>query len=111
MHFQNEPQVQKLRKDVIKYNRLVRDLGLRDHQASQKKKVDHLEPNLMSRLGSARAEGKLEDIGFTDVSHLPTSHLDNSCPTGDHIKWTNVHFGIYHLEEKSQGYALCINLT
>jgi glycerol-3-phosphate O-acyltransferase/dihydroxyacetone phosphate acyltransferase len=37
VHFQNEPQVQKLRKDVIKYNRLVRDLGLRDHQASQKK--------------------------------------------------------------------------
>ena len=47
VHFHNEPQVQKLRKDVIKYNRLVRDLGLRDHQAS-KKMVDHLEPNLMS---------------------------------------------------------------
>lgn len=110
MHFQNEPQVQKLRKDVVKYNRLVRDLGLRDHQAS-KKMVDHLESNPMSHLGSTRAEGKLEDIGFTNVSHLPTSHLGTSCPTGDHIKRTNVYFGIYHLEEKSQGYAFCINFT
>ena len=36
VHFQTEPRVQKLRKDVLKYNRLVRDLGLRDHQASKK---------------------------------------------------------------------------
>lgn len=32
MHFQHEPRVQKLRENVLKYNRAVRDLGLRDHQ-------------------------------------------------------------------------------
>ncbi|KAG6832389.1 hypothetical protein H0H92_002657 [Tricholoma furcatifolium] len=32
VHFQDEPRVQKLRAKVLKYNRLVRDLGLRDHQ-------------------------------------------------------------------------------
>ncbi|KZV88840.1 hypothetical protein EXIGLDRAFT_678483 [Exidia glandulosa HHB12029] len=32
LHFKDEPRVQKLREDVIKYNRMVRDLGLRDHQ-------------------------------------------------------------------------------
>lgn len=32
VHFKDEPRVQKLRADVLKYNRLVRDLGLRDHQ-------------------------------------------------------------------------------
>ena len=32
VHFKDEPRVQTLRKDVLKYNRLVRDLGLRDHQ-------------------------------------------------------------------------------
>lgn len=68
--------------------------------------VKYLEPNLTSPLGPTRAEGKLEDIGFTDVSHLPSSHLGSSFPTGDHIKRTNVHFGVYHLEEKGQGYAL-----
>ncbi|KAJ7176861.1 hypothetical protein C8R46DRAFT_1077536 [Mycena filopes] len=31
-HFKDEPRVQKLRKDVLKYNRLVHDMGLRDHQ-------------------------------------------------------------------------------
>lgn len=31
-HFKKEPKVQELRIKVLKYNRLVRDLGLRDHQ-------------------------------------------------------------------------------
>lgn len=31
-HFKDQPRVQNLRKDVLKYNRLVRDMGLRDHQ-------------------------------------------------------------------------------
>ncbi|KAJ7917102.1 hypothetical protein B0H13DRAFT_1608668 [Mycena leptocephala] len=31
-HFKDEPRVQNLRKEVLKYNRLVRDMGLRDHQ-------------------------------------------------------------------------------
>ncbi|EIN07408.1 glycerol-3-phosphate O-acyltransferase [Punctularia strigosozonata HHB-11173 SS5] len=31
-HFKDEPRIQQLRTDVLKYNRLVRDLGLRDHQ-------------------------------------------------------------------------------
>jgi len=34
VHFKDEPRVQRLREDVLKYNRLVRDLGLRDHQVS-----------------------------------------------------------------------------
>ena len=34
-HFKDEPRVQKLREDVLKYNRLVRDLGLRDHQVGE----------------------------------------------------------------------------
>jgi glycerol-3-phosphate O-acyltransferase/dihydroxyacetone phosphate acyltransferase len=31
-HFKDEPRIQALRKKVLKYNRLLRDLGLRDHQ-------------------------------------------------------------------------------
>ena len=34
LHFQDEPRVQELRKKVQKYNRLLRDLGLKDHQVS-----------------------------------------------------------------------------
>ncbi len=40
-HFKDEPRVVKLRKDVLKYNRLLRDLGLRDHQVSSKPKSLH----------------------------------------------------------------------
>lgn len=31
-HFKDEPRVQKLKESVSKYNRAIRDLGLRDHQ-------------------------------------------------------------------------------
>ncbi|KAJ6630769.1 glycerol-3-phosphate O-acyltransferase [Mycena sp. CBHHK59/15] len=39
IHFQDEPKVQKVRTDVLKYNRLVRDLGLRDHQVPRAQKA------------------------------------------------------------------------
>ncbi|KAG9019495.1 hypothetical protein FRB90_001568 [Tulasnella sp. 427] len=32
LHFQNEPRIQSLKADVLKYNRALRDLGLKDHQ-------------------------------------------------------------------------------
>ncbi|CAL1704813.1 unnamed protein product [Somion occarium] len=38
LHFKDEPKVIKLRQDVLKYNRLLRDLGLRDHQVPLAKK-------------------------------------------------------------------------
>ncbi|KAH9951353.1 glycerol-3-phosphate O-acyltransferase [Amylocystis lapponica] len=39
LHFKEEPKVQQLRTDVLKYDRLVRDLGLRDHQVPQAQNV------------------------------------------------------------------------
>ncbi|KAH9842807.1 glycerol-3-phosphate O-acyltransferase [Rhodofomes roseus] len=39
LHFKDEPKVQKLRNDVLKYNRMVRDLGLRDHQVPHAQKA------------------------------------------------------------------------
>ncbi|KAF8077978.1 glycerol-3-phosphate O-acyltransferase [Lyophyllum atratum] len=39
VHFKDEPRVQKLRTGVLKYNRLVRDLGLRDHQVPRAQKA------------------------------------------------------------------------
>ncbi|KAJ3987301.1 glycerol-3-phosphate O-acyltransferase [Lentinula detonsa] len=38
-HFKDEPRIQKLRQDVLKYNRLLRDLGLRDHQVPRAQKA------------------------------------------------------------------------
>ncbi|KAI0054033.1 glycerol-3-phosphate O-acyltransferase [Auriscalpium vulgare] len=38
-HFKDEPRLKKFRDDVLKYNRLVRDLGLRDHQVPRAQKA------------------------------------------------------------------------
>ncbi|KIY50875.1 glycerol-3-phosphate O-acyltransferase [Fistulina hepatica ATCC 64428] len=38
-HFKDEQRVQKLKRDVLKYNRLLRDLGLRDHQVPRAKRA------------------------------------------------------------------------
>jgi len=51
-HFKDEPRVQKLRTDVLKYNRLVRDLGLRDHQVPRAQKASWKTAGLLTyRLG------------------------------------------------------------
>ncbi|TFK54916.1 glycerol-3-phosphate O-acyltransferase [Heliocybe sulcata] len=39
LHFKDEPRIQKLREDVLRYNRLLRDLGLRDHQVPRAQKA------------------------------------------------------------------------
>lgn len=38
-HYKDEPRVQKLRADILRYNRQVRDLGLRDHQVPRAQKA------------------------------------------------------------------------
>lgn len=38
-YFKDEPRIQALREKVLKYNRLLRDLGLRDHQVPRAQKV------------------------------------------------------------------------
>lgn len=40
LHFKDEPRVQKVQSDVIRYNRFLKDLGLKDHQ------VRHLEGSI-----------------------------------------------------------------
>lgn len=39
LQFKDEPQIQKLKNDILKYSRLVRDLGLRDHQVPGARKA------------------------------------------------------------------------
>ncbi|KAI1795960.1 glycerol-3-phosphate O-acyltransferase [Ganoderma leucocontextum] len=52
LHFKNEPKVQKLRDDVLRYNRFLRDLGLRDHQVPRAQKAEWKTFSLLAyRLG------------------------------------------------------------
>lgn len=90
MHFKDDPRVQQLRVQILKYNRLVRDLGLRDHQVP----VISLEcrNNLLSDCakGSACAKSDMEDSGPTRVPSKSIDSLDPTGPTWNHIECTNV---------------------
>ncbi|KAF8323193.1 glycerol-3-phosphate O-acyltransferase [Clavulina sp. PMI_390] len=39
LHFKDEPEVQKVQADVIRYNRFLKDLGLKDHQVPRAKQA------------------------------------------------------------------------
>jgi glycerol-3-phosphate O-acyltransferase/dihydroxyacetone phosphate acyltransferase len=60
VHFKDEPRVKKLRTAVLKYNRLVRDLGLRDHQVCGSVLYHFANTQLSIRcLGRKRQVGRL----------------------------------------------------
>jgi hypothetical protein len=75
VHFKDEPRVQSLRKDVLKYNRLVRDLGLRDHQVCKKLFIR----NSLSYplLGSSSSKGELEDSRSSHISNRLARRVGN----------------------------------
>ena len=75
VHFKDEPRVQKLRTDVLKYNRLVRDLGLRDHQVCEG--FIQMMPLSYILSGPSCSKGKLEDGGSPHISDRSTCCLDN----------------------------------
>lgn len=80
-HFKDEPRVQKLRTDVLKYNRLVRDLGLRDHQVCElllyNIRLSH------PFLGASGSKGELEDGGSSHLSGWFASCVDHLSTTWD----------------------------
>lgn len=83
-HFKDEPRVQNLRQDVLKYNRLVRDLGLRDHQVSVL--VSFFGLSLTVLPGTPCAKSKLENSRTPDISRHTPSHLDDPCVTWHYIE-------------------------
>ena len=58
--FKDEPRLQALLSNVLKYNRLLQDLGLRDHQVSS---YHHIQARrgLTPSKGAKSPEGELED--------------------------------------------------
>ena len=66
LHFKDEPKVKKLRDDVLKYNRMVRDLGLRDHQVGILRRLSVSFGSLPERYhGRKRLAGKHSACSFT----------------------------------------------
>ena len=99
-HFKDEPRVQKLRADVLKYNRRVRDLGLRDHQVKLFKSSAVCIYSIA--LGSEGPEGRMEDTWLADIPCLPIAVMDYSRTSRYYIKFSYSHPGIYHIKEEGQ---------
>lgn len=74
-HFKDEPRVQKLRTDVLKYNRLIRDLGIRDHQV-RLLATPNLCTNSCFPQGPTSTEGELENAWLTCLSPRAPDNLD-----------------------------------
>lgn len=74
-HFKDEPRVQKLRTDVLKYNRLIRDLGIRDHQV-RLRGIPNLLTNLCFSQGPTSPESELENAWLTRLSSRAPDDLD-----------------------------------
>lgn len=103
VHFKDEPQVQKLRADVLKYNRRVRDLGLRDHQV--KNVYFSAVCTYSITLGSEGPESRVEDTGPVNISCLPITFMDAPRASRNDIKFPYPHIGIYHIKKEGQRFV------
>ena len=101
MHFKDEPRIIKLREDVLKYNRLVRDLGLRDHQVCAAAII--FGPRLTcSYEGASRPASELEDAWAVVVSFDAIGDLDCSRLAWCYSKWSYFLNFILYVPEESQ---------
>ena len=67
--FKDEPRVQQLREDVVRYNRRLRDLGIRDHQVGNSSRLDMCAVKLNEHARSRRPERPVSerwDFSFTE---------------------------------------------
>lgn len=100
-HYQDEPRVQRLKTNVMKYNRAVRDLGLRDHQVSN---IFFLSTILyLCYVSGSEGEAcKLENTWLTGVSPWLTHNMVHTCLTRRCAQCTYFHFSFNYLEEEAE---------
>ena len=102
LQLKDEPKIQDLRNKVLKYNRLLRDLGLRDHQVRPCSDTIVLSESSIHS-GSASYQGWVEDSWIVTIPNLTSFGLVDSGSSGSHPQWTNIHLGIHHFSQKGQG--------
>jgi hypothetical protein len=107
-HFKNEPRIVALRENVLKYNRMLRDLGIRDHQVWDKRPLFSLFLLAQSFVGSTCAEGFLEDPRSTSLS-LGFAHImDCSCSSRRSHQRADLSGRFYHIKAQSERFVVVI---
>jgi hypothetical protein len=81
LHFKDEPQVQKVQADVIRYNRFLKDLGLKDHQVRDAA-VTLCCYSIHAIAGSSGKACYVEDTWTFTVSDGFISRVDQFCIAG-----------------------------
>ena len=100
MHFKDEPKVQKLRTDVLKYNRLIRDLGLRDHQVGSNPPYRPPIIDLISSVDPHCASCQLEDPWPPTIPPPTFICLDYSCSAWCYSQRSYIHCRLYLVTEE-----------
>jgi glycerol-3-phosphate O-acyltransferase/dihydroxyacetone phosphate acyltransferase len=107
-HFKNETRIVALRENVLKYNRLLRDLGIRDHQVWDKRPLFSLFLLAHAFVGSTCAERSLEDPRSTSLS-LGFAHvMDCSCSSRRSHQRTDLSGCFYHIKAQSERFVVVI---
>jgi hypothetical protein len=101
LHFKDEPRVQKLRDDVLRYNRSVRDLGLRDHQV---RSVYSYFPILyiLHVTGSSSGKRNLENAIAAALSDASANYLGVFCTSRLHSEFAHLFVGFRDIQEKGE---------
>lgn len=103
LQLKDEPKIQDLRNKVLKYNRLLRDLGLRDHQVRLPLSTFRVFSKVNENLGSTSHQGRVEDFRAVAVPNFTSPGLVDPGSSGSYPQWTDIYFGIHNFSYKSQG--------
>ncbi|KAE9404280.1 hypothetical protein BT96DRAFT_989555 [Gymnopus androsaceus JB14] len=87
-HFKDEPRIQRLREDVLKYNWSLRNLGIRDHQVPRAQKATWKTLGLLLSI-SCRSAYRMGCV----------------CASRNNSEWAYLYFGVHYFEAKSQRYT------
>lgn len=98
--FKDEPRLQALLSNVLKYNRLLQDLGLRDHQVSPTTGFRH-GLGLIPTKGAKSPKGKLEDARLVAIPCWVVERLEHFRFARCNLKRTYLLNGFYLIEEES----------
>ena len=109
LHFQAEPKVKKLRDDVLKYNRMVRDLGLRDHQVGLERCTYELPPHPLAMTGAPRPEGQLAGAGVAALPPGSSGVLERPGAPRRRAERADLPRRLRAVEEESTGYAVLMS--
>lgn len=104
-HFHDEPKIQELRRKVLKYNRLVRDLGMRDHQVCTTMGDLSLVRSSYFITGTSSSEGRLEDFGSPPLPNRSPDCLDRICAARSDSQRPYLLDGVHHFEAESERYS------